>query len=52
MIDRTEPQHDACQRHAALIAATLANIDALPPLPFDASPQGFAALKAEGEQTR
>ena len=45
----TDTPDDAVARaradHAALIAATLRAIDALPPLSPDAAPQSFAALK-------
>lgn len=44
---RTPPAPDAVvKRHAGLVAATEAAVDALPPLSPDASPQSFPALKA------
>ncbi|WP_164512349.1 hypothetical protein [Oceaniglobus ichthyenteri] len=46
MTERSDSQHDMCQRHAAVIKATEASIAALPPLPFASTPQSFAALKA------
>jgi hypothetical protein len=43
----TPPAPDAVfKRHASLIAATEAAVNALPPLSPDASPQSFPALKA------
>jgi|AACY02.3.fsa_nt_gi hypothetical protein len=44
---RTPPAPDAVvQRHAGLVAATEAAVNALPALSPDASPQSFPALKA------
>lgn len=42
----SETAAGARDRHAALIATTEAAVDSLPPLPPDATPQSFPALKA------